>query len=172
MLQNAPLTGNKDSDIVVIEYGAFECHYCQVHHENNTINTLITNHNLASTMKQFPLRDPISSEGALCVLDLKGEKAFFEYIDKVYTTKDPSKANITTVATSLGIKETNFSECLSSGKFKKQVTLENQTGRSMFKISGTPGTVLLNRTNGKFVTVSGAQGIDAFEQALEQLKNS
>lgn len=174
VLDDKPLQGNKDSDIILVEYTDFECPFCQNHFANGTVASLLSSEGIASTTKQFPLSfHPLaqkSAEGNLCVLDLGGEEQFFEYIDKVFASKDPSVTNITAIAKEIGIDEAGFTECLTSGKFASQVAADMQEGQSLFGVNGTPGNVIINKTTGKYVVVSGAQPITAFQSAIAQVK--
>jgi hypothetical protein len=45
-----------------------------------------------------------------------------------------------------------------------------QEGQTLFWVNGTPGNILLNKKTGKFVVISGAQPISAFEQAFSQIQ--
>ncbi len=174
LLDNAAIDGNKDSDIIVVEYSDFECPFCQKHFENGTIDSLIKNNEIGTVFKQFPLNfHPLAqkaAEGNLCVKEALGDEKYFEYINDVFVSKDPSLANITTIAVKLGMKEAAFKECLDSNKFAAQVTAEIAEGQKLFGVNGTPGNVIINRKTGKFVVVSGAQPLSAFEQAMTQIK--
>ena len=174
VLDGKPLEGNKDSDIVLIEYTDFECPFCQTHFSNGTVKSLLSAEGIAYTTKQFPLSfHPLaqkSAEGNLCVLSLGSDKEFFEYIDKVFTSKDPSVTNITAIAKEIGIDETKFTECLTSNKSAIQVSADMQEGQTLFGINGTPGNVILNKKTGKYVVVSGAQPLSAFQSAITQVK--
>ena len=174
VLKDVPMDGNKDSDVVFIEYTDFECPFCQSHFNNGTVATLVKDKNIASVVKQFPLpfhpNAQKAAEGNLCVLTLGNDKKFFEYINKVFTSKDSSLANITAIAKDLGIDETKFTKCLDSNEKATQVANENKEGSSIFGVNGTPGNVLLNKKTGNYVVVSGAQPLSAFEAAYTQIK--
>ena len=43
-------------------------------------------------------------------------------------------------------------------------------GQSLFGVNGTPGNVLINKKTGKYVVVSGAQPLTAFQSAIAQIK--
>lgn len=174
LLDNAAIDGNKDSDILVIEYSDFECPFCQKHFENGTIESLIKNNKVGSIFKQFPLNfHPLAqkaAEGNLCVREALGDEKYFEYINNVFASKDPSLANITAIATKLGMKESAFKSCLDSNKFAGQVTTETNEWQQLFGVNWTPGNVIINKKTGKFVVVSWAQPLSAFEQAIAQIK--
>lgn len=174
VLKNAYIDGNKDSDIVLIEYSDFECPFCQKHFENNTVESVMKSQNIGSIFKQFPLSfHPLAqkaAEGNICVGNsLKGDK-YFEYIKETFKSKNPTIDTITKIATSLWMKENDFTKCLTSGDNASQVAAETQEGQTLFGVNWTPGNVLLNKKTGKYVVISGAQPASAFEQAIAQIK--
>ena len=174
VLKDVYINGNKESDIVLIEYSDFECPFCQKHFENGTVENLIKTKNIASVYKQFPLNfHPLAqkaAEGNFCVWKALGNDKYFSYTDETFKSKNPSVENITKIAVSLGMKEAEFKKCLDSNEFATQVTANMQEGQTLFWVNGTPGNVLLNKKTGKFVAISGAQPISAFEQALSQIQ--
>ncbi len=174
VLKNAYINGNEKSDIIIIEYSDFECPYCQKHFENGTIENLVKNNKIASTFKQFPLNfHPLAqkaAEGNICVgKNLKADK-FFEYTNEVFKSKNPTIETITKIAVGLGMSESDFKSCLDSNESVWQVQAETTEGQTLFGVNGTPWNVILNKKTGKFVVVSGAQPIAAFEQAIAQVK--
>jgi len=68
------------------------------------------------------------------------------------------------------MSESEFTKCLEDNIYANQVLNEMNEGQQLFGVNGTPGNVLLNKTTGKFIVVSGAQPVSAFEQALAQLQ--
>ncbi len=174
VLKDNYINGNANSDIVLIEYSDFECPFCQKHFENGTIKSLITNKNIGTIYKQFPLNfHPLAqkaAEGNFCVWKALGNDKYFSYTDETFKSKDPSIENITKIAVSLGMKANEFKKCLDSNEFAAQVAANMQEWQTLFGVNWTPGNVLLNKKTGKFVVVSGAQPISAFEQAMTQIQ--
>lgn len=174
ILANAAVDGNKNSDIILIEYSDFECPFCQKHFENWTVESLLKTKNIAHVFKQFPLSfHPLAqkaAEGGLCVKESLWSDKFYDYVKQTFASKNPTVETITTIAAKLGMKETEFKKCLDSNSTATQVSKEEQEGQSVFWVNGTPGNVLLNKKTGKFVVVSGAQPVSAFEQALTQIQ--
>lgn len=168
------INGNADSDIVLIEYSDFECPFCQRHFENGTVKSLITNKNIATMYKQFPLNfHPLAQKAAewsICVGNTLGNDKFFAYVDETFKSKNPTLDTITKIAVDLWMKEEEFKKCLDSGTYAAKVAADMQEWQTLFKVNWTPGNVLLNKKTGKFVVVSGAQPVSAFEQAITQIQ--
>lgn len=174
VLKDNYINGNADSDIVLIEYSDFECPFCQRHFENGTVKSLITNKNIATIYKQFPLNfHPLAqkaAEGSICVGNTLGNDKFFVYVDETFKSKNPTVDTITKIAVGLWMKENEFKKCLDSGTSAGKVAADMQEGQTLFGVNWTPGNVLLNKKTWKFVVVSGAQPVSAFEQALTQIQ--
>ena len=174
VLSDTYINWNQDSDIVLIEYSDFECPFCQKHFENGTVESLLKSKNIGSIFKQFPLNfHPLaqkSAEGNICVGNaLKGEK-FFAYVQEVFKSKNPTLEVITQIATTLWMKEAEFKKCLDSNEAAAKVASDMKEWQTLFWVNWTPGNVLLNKKTGKFVVVSGAQPLSAFEQAITQIQ--
>ncbi len=174
VLADTYIDGNAESDIVLIEYSDFECPFCQRHFENGTVENLLKSKDIWAIFKQFPLNfHPLAqkaAEGNICVGNaLKGEK-FFAYIEETFKSKNPTLETITKIAVTLGMKETEFKKCLDSNEAAAKVSADMKEWQTLFWVNGTPGNVLLNKKTGKFVVVSWAQPISAFEQALTQIQ--
>ena len=80
--------GNKDAEVVIVEYGDLECPYCAALHP--TIEKLITDYGgkVAWVYRDFPLsihaNAQIKAEAAECASAQGGDTVFFKYIDAVY----------------------------------------------------------------------------------------
>lgn len=174
IIGDIPLLGNADADIIFLEYSDFECPFCQRQFDNQIEESLMGSHSLAYSMKQFPLamhpNAQKSAEGALCVRNLAWDDAFFEYRKQVFASKNASRANTIAIANTIGINESEFTECLDSDKFASEVIAQMSEWQSVFGVNGTPWNVLINKTTGKYVVVSGAQPLAAFENAIAQLQ--
>lgn len=174
VLKDSYIDGNQDSDIVLIEYSDFECPFCQKHFENGTVESLLKSKNIGHIFKQFPLNfHPLaqkSAEGNICVGNaLKGDK-YFSYIKETFKSKNATVDTITKIAVQLGMKEDAFKKCLDSNEAAAKVAADMQEWQTLFGVNGTPGNVLLNKKTWKFVVVSGAQPVSAFEQAITQIQ--
>lgn len=177
LTDNIPLQGNKDSDIVLLEYSDFECPFCQRMFDAGTIKSLIESENIAAGFKQFPLHQihpgaQKLAEGSLCALEIAGEKGFFEYINKIFTTGNGAIDHIYDIAKDLNLDATKFADCLDNGKYEEQVYSEQEQGATLFGIGGTPATVIINKKTGKFQIVEGAVNLYAFKQAVQAVREN
>ena len=93
---------------------------------------------------------------------------FWEYADELFVT-GVSTGDFTTAAKTVGLDVAQLEDCLNSDKYAEKVKDQMEKG-SAAGVRGTPGNIVINNKTGKATLVSGAQGIDAFRNAIEGLK--
>jgi protein-disulfide isomerase len=81
--------GNKNAEVVIVEYGDLECPYCATVHP--TIQKIITEYDgkVAWVFRHFPLsihaNAHIKAQAAECAWEQGGDEAFFKYLDATYS---------------------------------------------------------------------------------------
>lgn len=92
------ILGNKDAEIVIVEYSDLECPYCKRFHEvmkrvvsesNGSVAWVYRHWPIAS--HQYSFEKTVASE---CVSKLKGEDAFWEYVDLIFGLMDEQKPSV------------------------------------------------------------------------------
>jgi len=172
------LRGDKDAVITLIEYSDFECPYCKRFHPISKEFFDKNSDKVNWTYRHYPLsfHDPLATYEALateCVADLGGNDAFWEYADLIYENTSSNGNGLThdellTFATDLGVDADEFSECVENEKYLKDVQADIASG-SAAGVSGTPASLLRNNESGEVIFLSGAQPVEAFEAAVEEL---
>ncbi len=163
------IVGNPNTaTITIIEYSDFECPFCKAFH--NTAKRLLEKNGdqLAWVYRHFPL-DSIhpkarkEAEAAECANELGGKQKFWEYADLIFaTTPSNNKLDPTLLpkfATQLGLDQTAFEACLTSGKFAEQVEANFKNGMEI-GITGTP-TVIVSTKAGEKVNLFSQAGLPA-----------
>ena len=85
------LKGNKNAEVLLIEYSDFQCPYCQRFHPTTTQILEEYKDQVALVYRHFPL-DQIhpyarpAANASECVKDLGGEDAFWKFADKAFGT--------------------------------------------------------------------------------------
>ena len=108
-----------------------------------------------------------AAEASECASD---QDAFWDYYDYLYEHQNGenqgafSKDHLKEFAVQLGLDETQFSECLDSGKYTDIVTQEKQMGQQI-GVQSTP-TFLVNGT-----PIIGAQPFENFQQVIKSILN-
>jgi protein-disulfide isomerase len=170
------IIGNKNAQVVIVEYSDFECPFCKVFH--NTMHQILTTYGdkVAWVYRQFPIaqlhsKAPKESEASECATDQGGNAAFWKFADKIFeittsnNTLDP--AQLPTIASAIGIDVNAFNTCLSSGKNTSLIQADIAAAQKA-GAQGTPYSVIL--VNGKNVgSINGAQPFDQVKSQLDSI---
>lgn len=175
------IIGNKDAEIVIVEYSDFECPYCSNFHK--TMDQVMAEYKdggkVAWVYRHFPL-DQIhpdarpASEASECVAELAGKDSFWEYSKLLFANAPSSlsKENLVKNAISLGVDEGAFNSCVASGKHKDEVEQDYQSGLELArndKNFGTPYSVVVSKKDGTQITIPGAQSYAVIKQLIDTL---
>jgi len=113
------IRGDKGALISVIEYGDFECPFCGRHH--GTMKQLVEEvDDVNWVYRHYPLpfhtNAQKAAEASECAAD---QGKFWEFADKIFEG-GAGGDSLTSYATDLGLNASDFSDCLSSGKYTEQ----------------------------------------------------
>ncbi len=150
LTRNGQVKGNENAPITIVEYSDFQCSYCSRFH--STMNQIMSEYpdDVRWIYKHFPLDSihPIArkaAEASECAAD---QDAFWEYADELYSRQSILKeSELTIIAQDIGLDTIEFSECLSSDKYRSKVSADQQDG-SQNGVTGTPGSFLNGRSLG------------------------
>ncbi len=158
------IVGSRNADLVIVEYSDTECPFCKVFH--NTMKEIVSTYGnkVAWVYRHFPIvqlhsKAPHEAEATECAAEQGGNQAFWNYTNRIFeitnsnNSLDPSE--LSKVATYVGLNQTAFNTCLSSGKYtefiKKSVEEAVKAGAR-----GTPYSVIITK-DGKKVVINGAE---------------
>lgn len=170
------ILGNKNAKIVIVEYSDTECPFCKIFHE--TMHQVVNDYNgqVAWVYRQFPIvqlhpKAPKESEATECVNELGGNEVFWNYLDKIFETTNSNNsldpAELPKLAVAVGLNETTFNECLSSGKYSEFVKKSVEEAVAAGAL-GTPYSVIVSKGNPN-VVINGAQSITTVKSMIDSL---
>lgn len=174
------IKGDKDAQILLIEYSDLECPFCKSFH--STAKQIVDAYSgkVAWVYRHFPL-DQIhqkadkEAEAVECADELGGNDGFWKLTDKIYEVTPSNNgldlATLPDLAVSVGLNKDKFKACLDSGKYAKHVESDFQSGVKA-GVQGTPGNILLNQKSGKSKLIPGALPFDQFKQEIDSLLSS
>lgn len=165
--------GSLDADIILLEYSDLQCPFCQSFH--SVIEQAVNDYNgkVAWVYRHLPLETihPQALPAALaaeCVNEFAGKDAFWKFVDEVFADQDNNITDdgLKKVATSLGVSEKDYSECIVSNRHNN--TVQRQAGEGEEAgVTGTPATFVINK-KGEMWLIPGSTSIDSLKQTIEE----
>ena len=170
------IIGNPNAKVIIVEYSDTECPFCKSFHPTmqRIMNEYGEGGKVAWVYRHFPLpfhtKAPKEAEATECANKLGGNTKFWEYLNNVFeiTTGNDQldPAELPKIAVKIGLDETSFNTCLSSGEMKTKVDKDIASG-SKAGVSGTPFSIVL--VNKKPVSsINGAQPYEVVKATIEE----
>lgn len=162
-----PQWGSADAPVTIVEFSDFQCPFCsRVVPTLEALKTKYGPNQLRIVFKHNPLpfhdQARPAAEAAAAVFALAGSQAFFAFHDLAFENQQSlGRENFERWAGSVGVQTERLRQYLDSGRAGAKVEDDMQLARKL-GANGTPGF----RING--VTVSGAQPLDVFIQAVDE----
>lgn len=157
-------TGNKDAKVKIVEFGDYECPYCQKN--NVTIKKIRENYSddqVVIVFRDFPLDFHDNAQKAAEAAECAGEQGkYWEYHDELFAGQDNLEVeDLKGYAKKLGLKTANFNTCLDSSQQAEEVAKDLADGQAL-EITGTPATFI----NGRKIT--GAYPYEDFAKIIDE----
>ena len=182
LANGSPILGDPDAPITLVEFGDYQCHFCNVFFhstEDDILKKYVETGKVRMIFKDFNIIGPDSiraSHGAHCAND---QGLFWEYHDILYSNWTgenngwASSKNLAKFAQEIGLEMDEWSECVTNGSNSQTILASNEDAKSL-KITGTPAFFVIG-PDGKTTRVFGAQPFETFEKIFEielkKLKN-
>ena len=174
----SPILGDPDAPITLVEFGDYQCHYCNVFFETtekDIIKNYVETGKVKIIFKDYNIigEDSVkASQGAHCAKD---QGMFWEYHDTLYShwTGEnngwASSENLTIFAQQIGLNMDTWSECMVEGSHSQIILKSNDDARAL-ELTGTPAFFVIN-SEGQVSKLFGAQPFEAFKKTFDnQLK--
>ena len=179
-LSNAsPILGDPDAPITLVEFGDYQCHYCNVFFqsiEKDIVKNYVDTGKVKIIFKDYNIigEDSVkASQGAHCAND---QGLFWEYHDILYSNWTgenngwASSENLAIFAQQIGLNMNKWSECMNKGSHSQIILKSNDDARTL-QLTGTPAFFIIN-SEGEVSKLFGAQPFEVFKRIFdEQLEN-
>ena len=170
--ENDAVRGN--GDILLIEYGDYECPFCQMFHP--TTERLVDEGIVTHVYRHFPLSFHLTAkEGALiaeCVRTHKGADAFWAYTDGVFNAPSLGLETYRSLARAQGLTDAQIDACLAPDSVAQEMISQHMSGADELRVVGTPHSFLVNTKNHRVEEVPGALPYDAVMELIEKVRES
>jgi protein-disulfide isomerase len=177
--EGAPVKGNKNAKLTLVEFSEFQCPFCG-RHVRETYPQLDKEYIQTGKVK-YVFRDlPLESihknafkaaEASHCAGE---QNKYWEMHDRLFANQQSLEpAMLTAHAQAVGVDSKKFQACLDSGKYAAQIRKDIAEANKL-GITGTPTTVIgLTQPNDPKIkilrVIRGAQGYNAFKGAFDEL---
>lgn len=158
--------GGEEAQVVLVEYTDFECSFCLRHHA--TMNQVMAEYGskVKYVLRHFPLGFHPEAQKAAEAFECAAEQnKGYEMADYIFDANESASMSVTKWkdgAKTLGLKTSQFNNCLDDGKYASKVKKDAAEGAAS-GVTGTPATFV----NGQLV--SGALPFESFSQIIDQL---
>ena len=175
MENGSPIFGNQNAEISIVEFGDYQCTFCYKFHQN-TLNIIkfdyIDSGKINYVYRDFPLNgydSILAAEATYCAND---QENYWQYHNLLFenwageNTGWITMNSLTQFAVDLKLDISEFKNCLTSHKYYQKV-IDNENYAKKIGINATPSFLIFN--NEEVIRIIGAQQLDKFRTAIEQL---
>ena len=175
MENGSPILGNQNAEISIVEFGDYQCTFCYKFHQN-TLNSIqseyIDSGKINYVYRDFPLNgydSILAAEATYCAND---QENYWQYHNLLFenwageNTGWITMNSLTQFAIDLKLDTNEFKNCLTSHKYYQKV-IDNENYAKKININATPSFLIFN--NEEVIRIIGAQQLDKFQTAIEQL---
>ena len=173
----SPILGNPDADITLVEFGDYQCHFCNVYF-HNTEHKIFEDYVMTGKVnvifKDHTIIGPdsfVAAHAAHCA----GEQGkFWEFHSTLYNNWDgeetgwAGKENIVKFAQENNLNMNQFIDCNNELKYQKLISNSNSDAKSL-GITGTPAFYVISMSSQQVQTISGAQPYEVFERIFNSM---
>ena len=175
----SPILGDPNAPITLVEFGDYQCHYCNVFFqsiEKDILKNYVDTGKVKIIFKDYNIigeDSVIASQGAHCAND---QGLFWEYHDILYSNWTgenngwASSENLAIFAQQIDLNMNKWSECMKKGSHSQIILKSNDDARAL-ELTGTPAFFIIN-SEGKVSKLFGAQPFEVFKKIFDsQLEN-
>ncbi len=167
----SPILGDPNAPVTLIEFGDYQCHFCNVHFHNTEhrlLENFIKTGKVKMIFKDFTIIGPDSvnaAHGTHCAND---QGKFWEYHDILYSNWTgenngwASSDNLLRFAQEIELDIDQWSDCMIDEKYSQIISNSNKDAREL-GITGTPAFFVIGPDN-EITRISGAQPYESFEK--------
>jgi len=169
-----PGMGPKSSNVILVEFGDFQCPYCRRHllgAAQQIYKKMVVTNQLRYVFLDFPMgeKHPLAAKAAVAARCAEEQGKYWEMRNTLYNNqKALHELFLAEHAKRAGLDEVVFSKCLNSGRYDAAIQQDQIVGRSL-GIKGTP-TFFLGINNGDEIRlvrkIQGSRPYEVFEREI------
>ena len=173
----SPILGNSNAEITLIEFGDYQCHFCNVYYQNTEHEILekyVMTGKVNVIFKDYTIIGQDSLRAAHAAHCASEQGKFWEYHDTLYNNWGGENSgwagseNILRFAEEVGLNMNEFVECNVDKRYEQQIAASN-TDAQKLGITGTPAFYVISANSQQVQTISGAQPYEVFEKVFNSM---
>ncbi len=176
---SAPVKGLDSAPVTIVEFGDFQCSACdywfKTTHEQ-FVKNLIDTGKVRLVWRDVDVTGSDSVLASQAAYAAGEQGKFWEYYELLYARQEAanngwaSRPNLDKFAQELGLNMDQFRASVDSGKYEALIQSNLRLAQEL-KVDTLP-TFFVVGTNGKVVTIEGAQPYSSFEKAVNSVMQS
>lgn len=173
----SPILGNSNAEITLIEFGDYQCHFCNVYYQNTEHEILekyVMTGKVNVIFKDYTIIGQDSLRAAHAAHCASEQGKFWEYHDTLYNNWGgenngwAGSENILRFAEEVGLNMNEFVECNVDKRYEQQIAASN-TDAQKLGITGTPAFYVISANSQQVQTISGAQPYEVFQKVFDSM---
>lgn len=171
------IRGNPNAPILLIEYSDYDCPFCKQFHDtmNRIMDDFGVDGRVAWVYRQYPIEQlhpnsPRISEAALCVGDIGGNTAFWQFSDLIFEQREfdalTNVVRLPEYAERVGVDRADYIACMDSGRME-QAVLDSVKDGFDAGIRGTPYTYVV--AGNQQAVINGARSYETINGVVGNL---
>jgi protein-disulfide isomerase len=170
----SPLLGSKDAPITMIEFGDYQCFYCnKFYHdtEPDILKNYINTGKVRMVFKDFTIIGQDSVNAAHAAHCAQEQGKFWEYHDMLYNnwngenTGWASSNNLLAFAKQVGLDQAKFNQCMADSKYISTVQGSLSNAKDL-GLTGTPDFFIMAPDH-SITKIVGAQPFEVFDNLFK-----
>jgi len=173
----SPILGNPNAPVTLIEFGDYQCHFCNVHYQNTEHKILkeyVSTGKINIIFKDYTIIGADSTVAALGAHCAAEQGKFWEYHNTLFENYGgenngwAGQEKIFTFAKKIGLDMEKFIECNVNEYHIEKIAKSNNDAR-LLGLTGTPAFYVISTNSQQIEYISGAQPYETFERIINTM---
>jgi len=173
----SPVLGNSNAVITLVEFGDYQCHFCNVYFHNTEhqiFEKYVMTGKVNVIFKDYTIigQDSVTASHAAHCASEQGK--FWEYHNTLYNNWGGENSgwvdseNVLRFAEKIGLNMDAFIECNIEKRYEQKIAASNADAEKL-GITGTPAFYVISSNSQQVQTIFGAQPYEVFEKVFNSM---